>query len=194
MLPCLMSAKAVPVACRPSQPKRDTTRSVLRFSRLETTPAYLRASSAYLCRSSPSLDGSTPSVLLFFRGAILRLELLVLGCQHGLTGRILEDDHCAESRSSVDDGHGDQRRRPDPSAGKLVADLLAAVGEVLGERLAHAREHLTGDGGDGKRPEDLTQRLVLGEPEEAFGGEAPQGDAYLRVDDDHRGGEAADDG
>src|SRR5438270_294812 len=102
-------------------------RSVRGSSRLETTPAYLRASSAYLVRSAPSLDGSAPSVLVF-RGAILGLQLFVLRDQHGLAGRILEDDHRAEPRPAVDDRHGDERGRPESSPRVLGAALLAALG------------------------------------------------------------------
>src|SRR2546423_1138805 len=143
------SAKAVPVACRPSQPKRETTPSSPRLSSAATAPAYLRASAEYLSRSCSPFAPSAASVVFFLR-AILRLELLVLGNEHRLPGRVLEKDYRAKARASIHDRDGNEGGGPRAAAGELVPDLLVAVGEVLRERLAHLVERLLRDGGDGK--------------------------------------------
>src|SRR5712671_4427332 len=137
-----------------------------RRSRRSTSTAYLRASAAYLARSE-STSCSIPVPL----GIVARLECRELRSQTGHPGGVLEDNHRTEHVLPVDDGDRGDGRLALASVGELIVDLFRPQRRGLPDALAHLLQHAAAERGNVKRPEQLPERLVLGNSQQPLRGQ-----------------------
>src|SRR5207237_1829115 len=187
MVPSFTSARPLAVTFSAQKPSRQTalppperccTSSLVRTSSRRTSAAYLRERSRYFARRSTRTSGSALSAA----SAMLRWSRIVLPqpgtlrLERGHPAAVLQHENRPERRATVHDRHCGERRLPEPAVGQLVVELLRAGPEVLRQCLAHLRQHAAVQRRNVKRPQDLPDRLALGEPEQSLGCEVPHDD------------------